>query len=392
MINSQTCTKTPRIEVVDALRGFAVLAIVLIHNIEHFNLYIFPEGESAFLDSLNKYVWDTLFFLFGGKAYAIFALLFGFSFHIQLKNRERQGKSFCGRFLWRLLLLAGFGLFHALFYSGDILVLYAIVGIVLIPVRNVSNRQVLLIAILLMLQPLELGKFFYALCTPDYVFQPQSDYFWIKTQEGLKSPSFIALVQSNLCNGEWYSLSWAWNNGRFFQTASLFMLGMLIARENLFVYSERTIAYWKKVLIAGIISFIPLYLTTIILSESGLSPELLVPLKVTLSSWANVAFMFILVSLFILLWYRSNLKKTFSYLIPYGKMSLTNYIGQSIMGSFIYFGYGLALYPYLGITYSLLTGLLLFAIQLAFCRWWLASHKQGPLETIWHKATWIKSR
>ena len=73
----------PRIEVVDALRGFAVMAIILLHNIEHFNLYNFPEATTDFMKALDKGVWDTLFFLFSGKAYAIFALLFGFSFFIQ---------------------------------------------------------------------------------------------------------------------------------------------------------------------------------------------------------------------------------------------------------------------------------------------------------------------
>ena len=84
----------PRIEVVDALRGFAVMAIILLHNIEHFNLYNFPEATTDFMKALDKGVWDTLFFLFSGKAYAIFALLFGFSFFIQFDNQARKGKSF----------------------------------------------------------------------------------------------------------------------------------------------------------------------------------------------------------------------------------------------------------------------------------------------------------
>ena len=81
----------PRIEVVDALRGFAVMAIILLHNIEHFNLYNFPEATTDFMKALDKGVWDTLFFLFSGKAYAIFALLCGFSFFIQFDNQARKG-------------------------------------------------------------------------------------------------------------------------------------------------------------------------------------------------------------------------------------------------------------------------------------------------------------
>ncbi|WP_341220189.1 heparan-alpha-glucosaminide N-acetyltransferase domain-containing protein [Polaribacter atrinae] len=67
-----------RLDAVDALRGFAILAIMLLHSIEHFNFYVFPDAslQPAWLTTLDGYIWDTLFFLFGGKGYAIFALLF----------------------------------------------------------------------------------------------------------------------------------------------------------------------------------------------------------------------------------------------------------------------------------------------------------------------------
>ena len=55
--------KSPRIEVVDALRGFAVMAIMLLHNIEHFNFYDFPTASSAFMEAMDKGIWETLFFL-----------------------------------------------------------------------------------------------------------------------------------------------------------------------------------------------------------------------------------------------------------------------------------------------------------------------------------------
>ena len=54
--------KSPRIEVVDALRGFAVMAIMLLHNIEHFNFYDFPTASSAFMEAMDKGIWETLFF------------------------------------------------------------------------------------------------------------------------------------------------------------------------------------------------------------------------------------------------------------------------------------------------------------------------------------------
>jgi uncharacterized protein len=70
-------------------------------------------------------------------------------------------------------------------------------------------------------------------------------------------------------------------------------------------------------------------------------------------------------------------------------MSLTNYIAQSVMGSFIYYGYGLGLYAYTGATYSVLIGLGLFVLQLIFCHYWLKKYKQGPFEYLWSHATWF---
>ena len=141
--------KSPRIEVVDALRGFAVMAIMLLHNIEHFNFYDFPTASSAFMEAMDKGIWETLFFLFSGKAYAIFSLLFGFSFFIQYNNQAKKGKDFRLRFLWRLFLLFIIGCFNGAFFPGDILVLYSIIGVVLVLVCRWSDRAILIAAIIL---------------------------------------------------------------------------------------------------------------------------------------------------------------------------------------------------------------------------------------------------
>ena len=65
---------------------------------------------------------------------------------------------------------------------------------------------------------------------------------------------------------------------------------------------------------------------------------------------------------------------------------------QSIVGSFIYYGFGLGLYKYTGATYCLLIGIILAVLQGIFSKWWMKNHRQGPLETIWHRLTWIGSR
>ena len=74
----QKLEKHTRIDVADVLRGLAVMGIIVLHSIEHFNFYSFPDTstQSAWLNFSDKAIWDGLFFMFGGKAYAVFALLF----------------------------------------------------------------------------------------------------------------------------------------------------------------------------------------------------------------------------------------------------------------------------------------------------------------------------
>lgn len=90
-----------RVDVADVMRGLAVMGILLLHSIEHFNFYSFPDtsAQCTWLNFTDKVIWDGLFFLLGGKAYAIFALLFGFSFYIQERNSRLRGKDFVDVFV-----------------------------------------------------------------------------------------------------------------------------------------------------------------------------------------------------------------------------------------------------------------------------------------------------
>ena len=390
MTNSTFSLKNPRIEVVDALRGFAIMSIMLLHNVEHFEYYHLPESFPDWLVALDKIVWDSLFFLFGGKSYAIFALLFGFSFYIQNDNQVKKGNDFRGRFFWRMMLLLVFGMINTAFYQGDILTLYAFLGLILIPVVNWSNKAVFITAVILMLQPLEWARCIYYALNPDYVAPPNlSNAYYESIGNFMKNGSFMDYVIGNLTLGKIASLLWSWENGRFFQAPALFMLGMLLGRKQMFTTTVENIQFWKKVLRYAIVLFVPLYLLktniTTLVTRVTMSNKLLV----IFSSWSNFAFMCVIVSVFVLLYQKESVVGTLAKLVPFGKMSLTNYIMQSMIGSFIYYRYGLGLFEYTGATYCLLIGIVLFFIQLSFCTWWLKTHKQGPLEYIWHKATWI---
>ena len=107
------------------------------------------------------------------------------------------------------------------------------------------------------------------------------------------------------------------------------------------------------------------------------------------TAWTNFSFMLILVSGLTLLFYKTKLQGVLMYFSSFGKMSLSNYIIQSILGGAVFYGWGLCLYTHTGATYGILIGLAMTILMGIFCKWWEKSHKQGPLETIWHKATWF---
>lgn len=390
-MEKQPATAKQRILAVDALRGFAVMGIILLHNIEHFNFYSFPD-DTGTLKALNTTLWDFLFFSFSGKAYAIFALLFGFTFFLQSRSAEKRGEDFRNRYMWRLVLLLGFGFVNSLFFPGEILVLYALLGFVLVPVRRWSDRALMTLAIILMLQPVEWLKVIYACCVPEA--NPQQMVFSLgDVYPQLGGTSWWEMVKANFVTGQLASLNWAWCYGRVFQTASLFIIGLWIGRKGYFSSSSdaalnRSRHFWSRVLCLSLPLAVVMYYAKSFVFSQVEQPFLLTTLRTILNSWYNLFFMLTLVGAFLML-YWVNEGKVQRILAPYGQMSLTDYVMQSVIGSFLYFGYGLGLHRVCGTTYSLLIGIVFFLAQLAFAHWWFRHYKRGPLESLWHKLTWL---
>ncbi|NVM78854.1 uncharacterized protein FHW83_004685 [Duganella sp. SG902] len=377
-------TNHSRLDVIDALRGFAIVSIMLLHNIEHFDFYFQPAGLPEWLKAVDKVIWDSLFFLFGGKSYAIFALLFGMTFYIQYHNRELRGEDFRARFAWRLVLLLGFGLLNSMFYHGDILSIYAVLGFALIPVARLGNRWVLAIAVVLLLQPYAWIEFIQALPNPDQkLADPASWAYFGNANEYFAHGTAAQVWWGNLTNGKIGVIRWSWENGRIFQIPALFMLGMLAGRKGLF--KEGNDAFWRRTLLIAVLAFIPLYILKTWPETWGVGQAVARPLLTIVTSWSNVAFMVVLVSVFTLLFYSHRWLEIFS---PLGRMSLTSYVVQSIVGTTIYYGFGLGMYKYTGASFALAIGIVLAVVQRQFSVWWLARHSQGPLESLWHRMTW----
>lgn len=383
----------PRVDVADVLRGLAVMGIILLHSIEHFNFASYPDsaGQSAWINFSNDAIWDSLFFLFGGKAYAIFALLFGFSFFIQDDNQRLRGNDFRLRFCWRLVLLFLIGNINASFFTAEVLVLYSLTGFILPLTCRLKDKWVFALACILLIQPLPLYYAIRASLDPLFV-SPEipTRTFWKATYAAQSTGTFFETLRVNLWEGQIASLAWAWDNGRVFQTSALFLLGMLIGRRGLF--REEHLPLWGKVLAGALICFFPLHGLCKMLPEFIENRSILKPLLLTIKSLSNFAFMLILVSGVIFAFYRSHLHNLLMKIIPYGRMSLTNYITQSIVGSLLYYNWGLALHDDWNVTVSFLAGIVFFLVQFAACSWWMSNHSHGPMEYLWKKATWINSK
>jgi len=394
VLENSNVKKHKRIDVADVLRGVAVLGIVLLHNIEHFNFYSFPDKtlQPWWLNFTDKAIWDSLFFTFGGKAYAIFALLFGFSFFIQDDNQRMRGNDFRRRFCWRLILLFIIGNINAAFFTAEVLVMYSLVGFILVLTCRLRTRLLLILSVFFMLQPIAVYNIVRIALDPSYqVPQVPTSELWAATFAMQSGGSFLQTVCVNLWEGQLASLAWAWDHGRIFQTAGLFIAGMVIGRQGWLLKSSMKgwgiAACWALPLfcmLRGLDALIPEYVT-----NQGMVSQW----HLLLSSLYNLCFMLLLVSGVLFLYYHTNKAQALlSKLIPYGKMSMTNYVSQSIIGSFLYYNWGLGLHNKLGITASVLVGVIIFIFQLLICRQWLKHFSHGPMEGLWKRLTWIGSK
>ncbi len=361
-----------RIDVADALRGIAVAGIILFHSVEHFN--VFTQETIAHTLPCDSVVFDVMKWLLSGKMYGIFAMLFGLSFFIMNDNQQQKGKSFSGRFAWRMCLLLLFGLINTAFYDGDILVTYAILGMLLIPCSYLPTKVVWCIVGFLAIQPVEV----YSLLTG---WQINADNLWTTfTMMGIvhQHGGIIDCALVNLHYGFYADVYYFIYTGRFTQILCLFILGMLLGRHR-FLYNEgRNLHHWRIIFIVSVLLTVIGSIVTFGILEKWLTPIY------------NLCILMMIVSGVVLMWYTScRAKKALGHLCTFGRMSLTNYFLQSIIGSFVFCGYGLACYRHFGTTYALLVGVAMVLAQYMFCRIWFRNHSRGPIEGVWRKLTWI---
>ena len=363
-----------RIDVADALRGIAVAGIILYHSVEHFN--IFTQEPIIHPLASDQTVADVLAWLLSGKMYGIFAMLFGLSFFIMNDNQQQKGKCFSGRFAWRMCLLFLFGVINVAFYDGDILMLYACYGLLLIPISYLPSKAVWCIIGLLAIQPVEL----FCLLTGYTIDHTRFYEISGIINSAHEHATFWENALTNLRYGFEVNLRFNVFSGRLTQLLCLFILGMQLGRQRLFYNEGENLQIWHKILIRSIVVVIVMSFVDFGEIELWLKPIY------------NLIILLMIVSAVVSAWYAfEGVRSVLHHLCIFGRMSLTNYLLQSIIGCAIFCGYGLGCYYKLGITYAVLVGLGMVIAQYLFARFWFSNHQRGPLEGIWRQLTWIKS-
>ena len=364
-----------RIEVADALRGIAVAGIILYHSVEHF--HIFTAEPVAHTLPCDDLVANVLAWLLSGKMYGIFAMLFGLSFFIMNDNQQQKGRCFSGRFAWRMCLLFLFGVVNVAFYDGDILMLYACYGLLLIPISYLPSAAVWCLIGLLAIQPVEL----YCLLTGATIDHSTLWELYGRINAAHEHGTFLENTATNLRYG--FAVNFLFNvySGRLTQLLCLFILGMQLGRERLFYNEGNNLRIWHILLGVSAVTTLALSIVDFSAVQSWLKPIY------------NLCILLMIVSAVVSAWYAfAGFRRALSHLCTFGRASLTNYLLQSVIGCAIFCGYGLACYRKLGVTYAVLVGAGMVVVQYLFVRWWFKSHSRGPLEGLWRKLTWLGAK
>jgi uncharacterized protein len=377
-----------RITLIDALRGSALAGLFVVHCVEHFELTIYPEHSPAWLHQLDEWTNHAAFFLFGGKAYAIFAMMFGLSFAIILDRWTKRGVNVGTRFPWRLILLGAFGYVNGILYDGDILLILAVLGLPLVLLHRFSDRVLVALTGLLLLRLPSVWQTAHCLIDPAYA--PPIPVHWdIVTALKLvyAHGSLSEVVTSNLGTGQMARIWYTYESGRYLQMMGLFICGLLLGRHRVLEDAGRARILARRALIWGLIVFALLYPVKLLLPHWGFLDLRLYVVDGFVGGFCNLAQMAVWVGAFILLYLHGSWRRGLDWFVPFGRMSLTCYVTQALVGVPFFFGYGLGMYRYLGQFNSVLCGLGFLVLQGACAHWWMRHFYYGPLEWLWRVGT-----
>ena len=403
MSKIQPTTRSERLEVIDALRGFALFGILAANLYSFIGYNTYSPEEIVVLPGWDRAVLFFIDFFVEGKFYGIFSILFGLGFALQAERFQNADENFYSFWFRRMFVLCGIGLFHMYFvWNGDILTLYSLIGMLLPLFLNLSNRRLMRWIILLLTIPLLIHLGFYV--TPDAPFwgslrqistelKAEWGYAHLSLLEMRTSDSAFEVFAVNVLNAIPRAMSYLLS-GRYFQVLGLFLIGILLARKWLPKIRNKDIEVPSSAIWIGTIGLICSFTYAVIKSMIG-TPFALTKIGLFQGLVYHVGSSSLalgIAMLFVYLWAFGRAKAVFHNLALLGRMALTNYIFQNVTAILLFFGYGLALMRKVPFSYLPLFAIGILTVQWLVSRAWLSRNKQGPLEFIWRKLTYRSSQ
>ncbi len=388
-----------RIEILDVLRGLAICGI-LIGNMQWFSGYGFIplalEDQTPTVDQVTHFF---VHFFVEGKFYSIFSFLFGFGFAIQIAKADERSDKNAELFKRRLFWLLVIGLLQALFlWSGDILSVYAVMGFLLLLFRKKTNESLLKWAFVLLVIPilsyLLLYGLFVAFAPPEaaaMVNAAQTD-MWNQSITSVPKSSYFQILTGynvNMLIGRYAGLIFQM---RLPKILAMFLLGVYAHRRAFFQNLSGHQAFTRRVLVYGLTFGLIANVAFAALSrsEADFPPTLAGLGGVVAYAFGVPALALGIIALVTTIWQRAAWRRLLRFLAPVGRMALTNYLLQTVICVFIFYGYGFGMYGRVGATTATLIALTIFLIQIVISGLWLRYLNYGPVEWIWRQLTYRK--
>ncbi|ACV25944.1 DUF418 domain-containing protein [Kangiella koreensis] len=380
-------TSNGRIASLDLMRGVVILMILII-NINYFStpsLLRYNPLAFAEFSSIDKWVWFFEYAFVKQRFMTMLAILYGAGIVLFTNKYLKQGVSPTKPFILRSLLLIIFGLMHAyLIWDGDILVAYAVCGLIVYWLRNL--KPILLISIGFILAFGATAPDMYASVLA--IFNPpETSPYWFADTEAQQQ--MLTAYQ-----GSWWQLTpgrieaafdrqtWDFLYFTLWRCSGLMMIGMGLIKTGFFSGERNHKAIMGWCLLIGI----PVSAATAwFYIESGFSYQFFMS-YLSISFYIGSLVLAIGYLCLFIVWSQSNLARSLQDLMAQvGRMAFTLYIMQSIICSFIFYGYGLDMYGKVSRSELALVTVAIWAVQILFVKLWFSYFKQGPLEALWRK-------
>ena len=396
MITTAPVATVERMDVLDAVRGVAVLGILLI-NVNALSGFAFIPPIDALGSRFDGSVFFTLSWLIEGKFYALFSFLFGVGFAVFVQRAAARGADPAQLFKRRLTGLLLIGFIHTFFiWMGDILLTYAVLGFGLVPFLKKSDRTVIRWAVTMLLLPIALYAVLLGVLavvgTAQQAASPAGG-----TESGL--PPFLADAVEKFTHGGYLAIVQgnvaftAANVVRRFilmffpRVFAMFLLGFYVGRHSMFANLGAYRPLIVRTLLLGATIGLPLAFVGAWL-EGGAFPEANVRgLIETIVKSVSIPALALGYAAALCLAFQ-RLPALMRTLAPVGRMALSHYVAQSVVGVALFYGIGFGIGPRWGMAGLLAAWALIFTTQVVVSHVWLSRFRYGPLEWLWRWLTY----